>query len=190
VSSKQIVLAVFPNEAAADRGVEALKDWDVLEKDIDFDAIGVLVLDEDGKFKQRKMGRHHTGTGAGIGFVLGVLAAATNPVGWGILVGTAAGAVVGAIAQKNLGLSKEDIARLSEDLKGGKAAVGVMVPPALAAATSKRLADFGGTPETHTLVEDDMTDAAAADAEAYGDSQPQVFGTPLGVFPSAGGSED
>ena len=43
--------------------------WDTLNKDLDFEAIGVLVLDENGKFKQRKMGRHHTGTGAGIGFV-------------------------------------------------------------------------------------------------------------------------
>ena len=185
MSSKQVVLAVFPDEAAADHGVEALKSWDLLNKDLDFQAIGVLVLDENGKFKQRKMGRHHTGAGAGIGFVLGVLAAATNPVGWGVLGWTAAGALVGAIAQKNLGLSKEDIARLSEDLKGGKAAVGVMIAPGLAGAVSQRLAEFGGTPETHTLTEDEMTEAAAADAEAYDAKEPQVFGTALGLYPSA-----
>lgn len=189
MSSKQLVLAVFPDEAAADRGIEALKSWDTLNKDLDFEAIGVLALDENGKFKQRKMGRHRTGTGAGIGFVLGILAAATNPVGWGILGWTAAGAIVGAIAQKNLGLSKDDIARLSEELKGGKAAVGVMVPPGLAPAVSKRLADFGGTPETHTVVEDEMTDAAAADAEAAESDEPAVLGVPIGV-PSPNVADD
>ena len=189
MSSKQLVLAVFPDEAAADRGIEALKSWDTLNKDLDFEAIGVLALDENGKFKQRKMGRHRTGTGAGIGFVLGTIAAVTNPVGWGILGFTAVGAIVGAIAQKNLGLSKDDIARLSTELKGGKAAVGVMVPPTLAAAVSKRLADFGGTPETHTVVEDEMTDAAAADAEAADSDGLGVLGVPIGA-PSPNALED
>ena len=53
---KQLVLAVFENEAAADGAVDALKGWDKATSEIKLGAIGVLVKDEKGKIKTHKVG--------------------------------------------------------------------------------------------------------------------------------------
>ena len=45
MSDKQVVLAIFPDEAAADAAVTSLKSWDKANDDIKLNAIGVLVLD-------------------------------------------------------------------------------------------------------------------------------------------------
>src|SRR6188472_3455119 len=56
VSDKQVVLAIFPDEAAADAAVEALKVWSKSE-DEKLDAIGILCLDEQGHVKDHKLGK-------------------------------------------------------------------------------------------------------------------------------------
>ena len=56
MSDKQIVLAIFPDEAAADAAVESLKAWSK-ESAEKVDAIGVLCLDKDGKVKDQKLGK-------------------------------------------------------------------------------------------------------------------------------------
>jgi hypothetical protein len=48
MSDKQLVLAVFPDELAADNAAAALKDSGITEGD----AIGILALDSDGELKQ------------------------------------------------------------------------------------------------------------------------------------------
>lgn len=60
---KQVVLAIFPNEPAADVAAQSLKDWDELD-DVKLNAIGILVLDEEGKVKTQKLGRRSWGKGA------------------------------------------------------------------------------------------------------------------------------
>ena len=60
MANRQLVLAVFPDELAADSAAAALKDSGIA----DGDAIGILVLDADGKLKQDKVGAHSTGKGA------------------------------------------------------------------------------------------------------------------------------
>ena len=72
MGDKQIVVAIFPDEAAADTAAQSLKDWDKLDDDVKLNAIGVLVLDEDGKVKTQKIGKRSWGKGAGIGVVLAV----------------------------------------------------------------------------------------------------------------------
>ena len=57
MGEKQVVLAIFPNEAAADAAAQSLKEWDKLDDDVKLNAIGVLVLDENGKVKTQKLGR-------------------------------------------------------------------------------------------------------------------------------------
>ena len=52
-----------------------MKGWDKANADIKVGAIGVLVKDKDGKIKTHKLGKRDTVTGAGVGVVLGIIAA-------------------------------------------------------------------------------------------------------------------
>jgi len=156
MANRQLVLAVFPDEIAADSAAVALKESGIADRD----AVGILVLDANGKLKQDKVGAHSTGKGAAIGGVIAVLGPA--------LLGPAVlgGAAVGALHHKNLGLSDADKARLSVELNAGKAAVGVMAHFDTAPAVSDRLAQLGGTPGRHDLTDEALQAAGAADRAA------------------------
>jgi hypothetical protein len=154
MADRQLILAVFPDELAADAAAVALKDSEIA----DGDAIGILALDEDGKLKQNKVGAHSTGKGAAIGGVIAVFSTAL--LGPAVLAGVA----VGALHHKNLGLSDADKARLSVELNAGKAAVGVMAHYDTAPAISDRLTQLGGTPERYELTDEAVQ--AAGDTAA------------------------
>jgi len=157
MAHRQLVLAVFADEAAADSAAAALKDSGIA----DGDAIGILALDGDGKLKQDKVGKRSTGKGAAIGGVIGVFSYAF--LGPAVL----AGAAVGALHHKNLGLSDADKARLTVELSGtGKAAVAVMAPDDTASAISDRLTQLGGASERHELTDEALEAAAATDTAA------------------------
>jgi hypothetical protein len=156
MANRQLVLAVFPDELAADSAAVALKDSGIA----DGDAIGILVLDADGKLKQEKIGAHSTGKGAAIGGVIGVFGTAL--LGPAVLTGVA----VGALHHKNLGLSDADKARLTVELNGGKAAVGVMADFETAPAISDLLTQLGSTPERYELTDEALQAAAATDTAA------------------------
>jgi hypothetical protein len=156
MANRQLVLAVFPDELAADSAAVALKESGIA----DGDAVGILVLDADGKLKQDKVGAHSTGKGAAIGGVIAVLGPAL--LGPAVLGGVA----VGALHHKNLGLSDADKARLSVELNAGKAAVGVMAHFDTAPAISDRLTQLGGTPERHELTDEALKAAGATDRAA------------------------
>ena len=156
MANRQLVLAVFPDELAADSAAVALKDSDIA----DGDAIGILVLDGDGKLKQDKVGAHSTGKGAAIGGVIAVFTTAI--MGPAVLVGMG----VGALHHKNLGLSDGDKARLTVELNAGKAAVGVMAHFDTAPAVSDRLTQLGGTPERYELTDEALQAAGATDTAA------------------------
>ena len=68
MADRQLVLAFFPDEPAADKAAAALKDSGIAHHD----AIGILALDSDGKLKQDKVGARSTGKGAAIGGVIAV----------------------------------------------------------------------------------------------------------------------
>src|SRR6476661_10773982 len=70
MSDKQVVLAVFDDEAAADAAVDQVKSWDKATDEVKLSSIGVLVMDDKGKIKTNKMGARSTGKGAGIGLIL------------------------------------------------------------------------------------------------------------------------
>jgi hypothetical protein len=151
MAQRQLVLAVFPDEPAADSAAVALKDAGIAHGD----AIGILALDGDGKLKQDKVGARSVGKGAAIGGVIGVVGTA--------LLGPAAlvGAGVGALHHKHVGLSDADKARLTEQLTSGKAAVGVMAEFDQVPAVSALLTERGGQPEQH-----EISDEARQAAEA------------------------
>jgi len=151
MAARQLVLAVFPDEPAADSAAAALKDSGIA----DGDAIGILALDGKGKLKQDKVGARSTGKGAAIGAVLFLAGPAI--LGVGVIGGTAAGA----LHHKNLGLSDADKARLTVELNAGKAAVGVLTHDDTAPAISDRLTQLGGTPEAHELTDEALETAGA-----------------------------
>ena len=154
MANRQLVLAVFPDELAADSAAVALKESGIA----DGDAIGILALDADGKLKQDKVGAHSTGKGAAIGGVIAVFSYAL--IGPAVAVGAAAGA----LHHKNLGLDDADKARLTVELQAGKAAVGVMAHFDTAPAVFDRLTQLGGTPERYELTDEALQ--AAGDTVA------------------------
>ena len=155
MADRQLLLAVFPDELAADSAAVALKDSGITEGD----AIGILALDSAGKLKQNKVGARSTGKGAAVGGVLVLL----GPAALGV--GVLGGAAAGALHHKKLGLTDTDKARLSAELTSGKAAVGVMAYYDTAPAIADRLEQLGGKPETHEL-SDEALEAATAETSA------------------------
>ena len=160
--ASNVVLAIFPDEAAADSAVESLKAWDKIDDDIKLNAIGVLVLDDKGKVKTQKVGSRSVPKGVGIGVVLAVLAPPVSLLG-GIL----GGAAVGALHHKGLGLPKEEREALAGELGAGKAAVGVLAKDEEVEAVAAKLAELGGTVQAHAVSDEALAEAAdAAVAEA------------------------
>jgi len=170
MSKKQLVLALFADEAAADSAAATLKAWDEIDDDVKLNSIGVIALDEKGKVKTQKLGRRSTGMGAGVGLVLALV----TPVG--LLVGVGVGALLGHLHHKGLGMSSEEREKLGADLAAGKAAVGVLVKEGDPATVAAKLAELGGEAKVHELddADTDEADAAApaveAEAEAAGET--------------------
>jgi hypothetical protein len=163
MAKKQLVLAFFASEAAADEAVNQIKGWDKASKEVKLGAIGVLVKDDKGKIKTHKLGKRKTGGGA----VLGVLAAVLTG-GVSLLGGAVAGGILGAFFHKGLGMSKDDLARINSELDGGKAAVGILAGPDEAAGVTAKLAELGGAPETH-----EVSDEAVEQAEVAAETHPE-----------------
>ena len=163
MAKKQLVLAFFANEAAADEAVKEIKQWDKASKEVKLGAIGVLVKDDKGKIKTHKLGKRKTGAGA----VLGALAAVLTG-GASLLGGAVVGGILGAFFHKGLGMSKDDLARIGGELDGGKAAVGILAQADEAAGVTAKLAELGGAPETH-----EVTDEAVEQAEVAAESEPE-----------------
>ena len=105
--SKQLVMAFFDNEAAADSAVAALKGWDKATESIKLGAIGILVKDENGKIKQQKLGQRAAGKGVSVGVILGLVAAVLSGgvtlIG-GLVGGSALGGVMGEVLPPQPGL--------------------------------------------------------------------------------------
>ncbi len=164
---RQLVLAIFADEASADAAAEGLNRWaeqEAAEKLLDthqIQAMGVLVLDENGKLKTEKLGPRSIGTGAGIGVILAML----TPIG--MAVGIIGGGILGALHHRSLFTSKDDRERLGRELQGGKAALGVTTDKTSVAAISAELASLGGQVETHEL-----DDGAVAEVDAASKTAP------------------
>jgi hypothetical protein len=149
MSNKTVVLAIFKEEASADTAAEVLKESGIAKGD----AVGVLVLDENGKLKADKVGKRSWGKGAGIGAVVALV----TPVG--LAAGLIAGGLLGMLHHKNLGLDEADRELLREELEGGKAAVGVLAPVSEAALVADKLTELGGTTQTHPVSEEAVEEA-------------------------------
>ena len=158
MANKQLVIAFFENEDAADGAVDEIKQWDKASKEIKLGAIGVLAKDDKGEIKAHKVGKRKTGTGAVVGALVGVLSGGVTVVG-----GAVVGSVLGAFFHKGLGLSKDDLARFDDELDGGRAAVAILAEADEADDVSAKLAELGGEPEMHEVTEEalDQVETAA-----------------------------
>jgi hypothetical protein len=154
LSDKNVVLAIFDNEAAADSAVQSLQSWDKSNDQVKLKAVGVLVLDDRGEVKTQKMGRRSIGKGAGIGLVLAML----TPVG--IAAGVVGGGLLGALHHKGLGITERDRDRIATELENGKAAVGVLANSDEGPAIAAKMKELGGTPEVHTVSDAALEEAA------------------------------
>jgi hypothetical protein len=155
MSNHVVVLAIFKDEASADAAAAALKESGVAKGD----AMGVLVLDEKGELKADKVGKRSWGKGAGIGAVVALV----TPVG--LAAGLIGGGLLGALHHKNLGLDDADRDRIRGELEGGKAAVGVLAPVDEATVVADKLAELGGTSETHSVSDEAVDQAQTAATE-------------------------
>jgi uncharacterized membrane protein len=151
-----LVLAFFPDEASADAAATRMTDWAKSNRRVELDAMGVLVLDEDGKVKTHKLGPRQVRAGIGVGAALGVVAAVASggvTLVEGVVAGSAGGGAMGALIHRGLGLDDADQARIARELKAGQAALGVLVPENQAPAIAARLEELGGEPEVHEVTE-------------------------------------
>jgi hypothetical protein len=164
MADDKLVLGIFADEAAADAAVESLLAWDKISDDIKLGAIGVLVLDEKGQIKEHKLGQRSGKKGAGIGLVLAIVAPPT------LLVGLVGGGVLGHFHHKGLGLQAEDRDRITAELQGGKAAVGVLASAWESDVIGSQLTHLGGTVEAHE-VSDEALEAVAAVAPPEAETQ-------------------
>ena len=155
MSDKQLVIAIFADEVAADRAALALKDSGTTKGD----AVGILALDSEGNVKQDKVGARSSGKGAAIGGALWLL----GPVGIGV--GVLGGTAVGAMHHKGLGLTDADKERLKGELAAGKAAVGVLAHYDTVPGVTDQLNELGGQPQAYEIT-DEALDAAASGTPA------------------------
>jgi uncharacterized membrane protein len=167
--TNQLVLAIFDNEAAADRTVESLKSWDKASEEIKLGGIGVLVKDQKGEIKQAKLGPRRTVKGAGIGLVLGLIF--TGP-----LLAATGGAAIGALLPKGFKVSKEDAQRLDKELSAGHAAVGVMASEQEASMVADKLKQLGGKIETHEVTDEALQAAAQTGEPPATKEEPHQYG--------------
>jgi hypothetical protein len=172
---KNLVLALFADEAAADAAVNAIKSWDKASDDVKLGAIGVLVKDEKGKIKTQKLGSRQTKNGAIIGVILGILSGGVT-----ILGGLVGGALAGSLFRKGLSISKEEQAKLDTALNSGKAAVGLMVNANEVDLVKAKLIELGGAPEVY-----DISDEAVGEAAAAAETAPTGADEPPAEQPAA-----
>ncbi len=167
--NKHLVIALFDNEVTADNAVESLKSWDKANEAIKLGAIGVLVKDKDGKIKDHKLGKRDTVEGAGVGLVLGIIAAVLSggiTLLGGIVGGAILGGVVGTFIHRGLGMSEEDLNKLGTHLDAGRAAVGVIVEKGEVKDTAAKMTELGGKVETYEVKAEALQEAAKAGAAA------------------------
>ena len=170
--AQTLVLAAFPDLAAAQEALERVKNWDEADDGVKAGAIGIIAKDADGKINETLLGGRAGGKGAKIGVVLGLIAAI--PTGGlsllgGLIAGGVGGGVVGHFVHRNYSLTSEDVARIHDGLDAGQAFIGVMVPDGQAGAFEMQLKRFGGDTELHVVSdhgEEKAAEAAAAPAPA------------------------
>jgi uncharacterized membrane protein len=174
-----LVVAYFDSKDQAEQAAESLKNWDKANEDIKLGAMAVVSKNEKGKVENTDLGPRNTGKGATIGVIAGaaagLLSGGLTVVG-GALLGGILGGGVGALNKQGIGLSQEDLDRMSSELDAGHAALLAMADETEVADTTAELTRLGGraqanpvSPEAVAQAEQALS-AAAASTETPPDS--------------------
>src|SRR5262245_8602035 len=149
-----VVFAFFENGGTADKAARELEAWARRTRHIDLDAVGVLVRDDRGAVKTQKLGPRAGRSGAGIGLVLGLIAAV--PAGEPSLVHARAGMTGGrglleSLVPRGPGPSPEETGWIADQLDTGRAAVGVLAASEEADLVAAKLERLGGQTKLHEV---------------------------------------
>jgi uncharacterized membrane protein len=178
-----LVVAYFDSKDQAEQAADSLKNWDKANEDIKLGALAVVSKNDKGKVETSNLGPRNTGKGATIGVIAGaaagLLSGGLTVVG-GALLGGILGGGVGALSKQGIGLSQEDVDRMSSELDAGHAALLVMADEAEVADTTAELTRLGGraqaspvAPEAVAQAEQALSAASATpDATATTESSP------------------
>lgn len=118
-----VVIALFGDEQAAQAAIDGIKVWDKANDQMKLGAIGLLRKEGD-KVKTsvgRKTGRG-VAIGATVGIIGAVLTGGASLIAGAVGAGTLGGAV-GAFLKNSMGLTKEEIAQIGQELDAGRVAV-------------------------------------------------------------------
>ena len=170
-----LVVAYFDSKDQAEQAADSLKGWDKANEDIKMGAIAVVNKNEKGKVETTNLGPRNTGKGATIGVIAGaaagLLSGGLTIVG-GALLGGILGGGAGALTKQGIGLSQEDLDRMSSELDAGHAALLVMADAEEVADTTAELTRLGGraqasevAPEAVAQAEQALSSASAAPTE-------------------------
>ena len=164
--NEHVVVAIFPNQTAADHAIADLKAWDFDEFAVKLGAMGTIV--KHGDQIKTHVG-HKTGRGAGVGAVVGLIAGVLSgglTLLGGLLAGTAVGGGAGAFMKQSLHLTKAEIDALGTELDAGKVAVVVTCDAAEIEPTKAQLEAYGGTTRTYAVPQAALAEATQAMAVA------------------------
>jgi uncharacterized membrane protein/predicted flap endonuclease-1-like 5' DNA nuclease len=164
--NRNLIVAYFPDEDAADAAARQLKHWDKDTKEVKLGGMGIITQ-KKGKLKTHYVGARAGGTGAKWGTILGatgglatgvmvVTGVLTGGLGLipGAIAGLAVGTVGGSLFHKRIGMTDDDRARLEAYLANGGAALAVMADDAEVEPTKAEIAGLGGKVEQYTLPDD------------------------------------
>jgi uncharacterized membrane protein len=160
-----LVVAYFDTKAQSEQAAESLKNWDKANEDIKLGAMAVVSKNEQGKVETSNLGPRNTGKGATIGVIAGaaagLLSGGLTVVG-GALLGGILGGGVGALSKQGIGLSQEDLDRMSSELDAGHAALLVMADEAEVADTTAELTRLGGRAQSSPVAPEAVAQAEQA----------------------------
>jgi uncharacterized membrane protein/predicted flap endonuclease-1-like 5' DNA nuclease len=165
-----LVVGLFVNEAGAKEVANDIKEWDEWErKDIELGAMAVLTINpETGKLHSKEVGERTAkkglGWGTAIGATVGILSGGLALIP-GMIIGGAAGAGLGSLNHKSVGLTDEQHDKLIEALKHGGAALAVMADDFEVEAVVAKLEEEGANVDHYNLP-DETAEAITATAAA------------------------
>ena len=160
-----LVVAYFDSKDQAEQAAESLKNWDKANEDIKLGAMAVVSKNEKGKVENTDLGPRNTGKGAAIGVIAGaaagLLSGGLTVVG-GALLGGILGGGVGALNKQGIGLSQEDLDRMSSELDAGHAALLAMADEVEVADTTAELTRLGGRAQSSPVAPEAVAQAEQA----------------------------
>ena len=188
--NEHVVVAFYPTIDAAESAAEALQFMDKASDAYEFGAVGTLVATPDGKIKTNV--GHKAGKGAKVGAIAGIIAGiftgGATVIG-GLIVGSVVGSSMGAFLKKSTHLTEDELNKIADELKAGKAAVVVTCDEHELQPILDELTLIGGTVWTYEVSAEAMEAAALADETPADEAMNQaaaVAGPAAGILGVAG----